>query len=405
MHNNVDIYKKTISIAMFVFLFIFIFPIISNAQINAVVEVPETELEVPVDIDGTPFGGLITSKTDCDCSGNEFITVTDYYSNSSLNILVWPPLSRLYQYDSFNTGGYALGTYSSGGICYIYIGDECELYTVDGYINSGPGAGSSGVWGLEGFDLTSLTGGTADILSSAADSVREGAVNTFGVLGRSVGNAFINAGISVAASEVAQLVRPGNEISYDERRHIAQEIRVRSSADNYYVANEPEFDTGREAPILDRNGNVIALADEQFVSGGERGSLLFEKAGVLDDGTVVVYDITIGGIPRYYVLTGGLGVGAEGALLQPFRSIAVNPDFIPLGTLVRIPRTEDMALPDNEFHNGIWRADDVMDNLEEYEISLFIGSKANRVFLKAKGISNQEDLSILILPPGSQGFE
>lgn len=354
------------------------------------VEAPEIGLGGPASYQGTPFGGLIVTAISCTCSNNTLITVQDYYSRSIKNILVWPPISRLYMFFTFNPGQHTLGTYSNGGVCLIRVGKSCQQIQADGYINSGPGAGNSGPTGI--FDLFGNL--VKDLAGGLVQTAVKTAANMAVALGQTAANALTQAGIQLVQSELQQILRPNQELSY---RGGQQSPGVRGEAKNYYIADEAKFSGNTTSPILDRNGNVIAQADSQFVNGGEKGTLKYEKTGVLDDGTVVVYDTTIDGIPRHFVQQNGVGFGANGTSLQVFRSIAVDPDTIPLGTFVEIPETRGMILPDGTAHNGIWRADDIGKNLKGFEVSLFIGTEGNRVFLKAAGISNQERLSIIVL--------
>ncbi len=99
---------------------------------------------------GTIFGGMITGLIPCTCSNNYLIYLVDLVSKSVKAIVVSPPFSRLYLFYTFNPGQWAIGTYSSGPICMVYTGNSCEEVTSDGAINSGPGAGSSGLYPVSG---------------------------------------------------------------------------------------------------------------------------------------------------------------------------------------------------------------------------------------------------------------
>lgn len=106
---------------------------------------------LPVNYDGTIFGGIITYAIPCPCSFNSLIYVSDLVSKSVKAIVVSPPFSKLYLFYTFNPGQWALGTFSTGPKCMVYSGTSCEEVYSDGAINSGPGAGSSGIFPLSWF--------------------------------------------------------------------------------------------------------------------------------------------------------------------------------------------------------------------------------------------------------------
>lgn len=106
----------------------------------------QTEEVVLVNYKGKPFGGLITGLIPCTCSNNYMIYVADLVSKSIKSIVVSPPFSKLYLFYTFNPGQWALGTYSSGPKCLVTSTTGCNEIPSDGAINSGPGAGSSGVF-------------------------------------------------------------------------------------------------------------------------------------------------------------------------------------------------------------------------------------------------------------------
>ena len=71
------------------------------------------DVGVPVNYEGTIFGGIITGLIPCTCSNNYLIYLVDLVSQSVKSIVVSPPFSRLYLFYTFNPGQWAIGTYSS----------------------------------------------------------------------------------------------------------------------------------------------------------------------------------------------------------------------------------------------------------------------------------------------------
>jgi hypothetical protein len=78
-----------------------------------------------------PFGGPVLFSTQCTCQSAELLNIG-------------PPSSGSYLYDYTSTivydnhnpgiGSNVLGQYSIGGICYVYVGEDCISVTADGTI-------------------------------------------------------------------------------------------------------------------------------------------------------------------------------------------------------------------------------------------------------------------------------
>lgn len=329
------------------------------------------------------IGGLILLVTECKCSNNYLVTVRDSQSRSIKNVLVWPE----YSYYSFFPGQYMMGRYTAGGYCVIDTTSGCQAVEADGYIGPGLSAGTTLPQIPPDSVLEQAIKGINDAAKSASDLFL---VNIFG---KEVSDSFTKAGINLTEKEINQIIKPDSQI-YPEGQ-IKKET-VLTEVKNYFLADEARFDGEKTASILDRQGNIIAGADYYFVNGLEKGTLRHEKTGILKNGKVFSYDTTINNIPRYFEIKNSVGVGKTGRPLKVFRSVAVNPNLISLGTYLEIPKTRGMLLPDGTKHNGFWIADDIGENLEDYEIDLFLGTQGNRVFLKAEGVGNQEKLRVNI---------
>lgn len=135
------LFKKVFVAIIFVGVLFFSGQSFVSAQANA---------GVPVNYEGTIFGGIITGLIPCTCSNNYLIYVVDLVSKSVKSILVWPPYSKLYLFYTFNPGQWVLGTYTAGPVCEVVTTYGCDTIPTDGAINSGPGAGSSGLYPVSG---------------------------------------------------------------------------------------------------------------------------------------------------------------------------------------------------------------------------------------------------------------
>lgn len=91
--------------------------------------------------DASYFGGMKTGTFMCTCTGNQLIYINDYAGGGSL-ALVYDGSARLFQNNNIY-GTYLLGSYSSGGNCQYYVGEDCVDMSSDGSFDSNPGTGTS----------------------------------------------------------------------------------------------------------------------------------------------------------------------------------------------------------------------------------------------------------------------
>lgn len=90
------------------------------------------------------------------------------------------------------------------------------------------------------------------------------------------------------------------------------------------------------------------------------------------------------GFSRFYRAKGAFGDGVAGYILQPYRTIAVDPGWLPYGTLVYIPaaRGAQVILADGSvhFHDGYFFTADTGGALYGNHIDVFIGSADKNPF-------------------------
>jgi 3D (Asp-Asp-Asp) domain-containing protein len=137
----------------------------------------------------------------------------------------------------------------------------------------------------------------------------------------------------------------------------------------YYTALEADYARGTDAAFRDRSGIVLRRGSAEFVAAAAiEGSVRF------DDGEVLNYDRRIGSEVRWLRTEAQLGLDARGCELVPYRSAAVDPQVVPLGTLMLLEETRNMPLPDGSLHDGIWLAADTGDAILGYRIDLYTGA-------------------------------
>ncbi len=140
----------------------------------------------------------------------------------------------------------------------------------------------------------------------------------------------------------------------------------------YRILDEaaPEWarDTPAE-PLLARDGRVIARVSAAF-----KQKLDVEGSARLRDGRVVNLDEPVGGRPRYLVVRNApFGIGAPGYKLIPYRTVAVDPRRIKVGTVLYLPALAGLPLPSGEVHDGFCFAHDANSRATGREIGIFVG--------------------------------
>ncbi|HEX7926258.1 MAG TPA: 3D domain-containing protein [bacterium] len=68
--------------------------------------------------------------------------------------------------------------------------------------------------------------------------------------------------------------------------------------------------------------------------------------------------------------------------LQPFRSVAVDPGIVPIGSVVYVPELAGKPLPDGTLSNGCLRAEDTGIAVKGQHMDWFIGPAPDRAWLR-----------------------
>ena len=166
----------------------------------------------------------------------------------------------------------------------------------------------------------------------------------------------------------------------------------------YWLAYESEYANEKyDVNIYTREGWWIGRFPSAFVF-----ELKLEGSGILRDGRVINYD----GECKYGMGTcfkfldpqeHPLGRGVQGRPLEPFRSIAVDPRFIPIGSPVYVPELVGLTLPDGSQHDGCLRADDQGGAIKFQKMDFFVESYfnfkyvADQLWWKLKGTPHLDE--------------
>jgi 3D (Asp-Asp-Asp) domain-containing protein len=150
----------------------------------------------------------------------------------------------------------------------------------------------------------------------------------------------------------------------------------------YWLAYESEYaNEPYDTDIYTRHGYWIGRYPEAFVY-----ELKLEGSGILRDGRVLNYDgecdYGMGTCFRTLALEEHpLGAGVQGRKLEPFRSIAVDPRVIPIGSPVYVPELVGVEMPDGTRHDGCLRADDMGGAIKQHKLDFFVESYFNFKFI------------------------
>ncbi len=150
----------------------------------------------------------------------------------------------------------------------------------------------------------------------------------------------------------------------------------------YWLAYESDYANEKyDTSIYDRWGIWIGRFPSAFVY-----ELKLEGTGVLRDGRLLNY----AGECKYGIGTcfdtlepeaHPLGRGVQSRALEPFRSVAVDPRLIPIGSPLYLPEIVGLVLPDGTRHDGCLRADDQGGAIKGGKIDFFVESYPNFKYL------------------------
>lgn len=196
----------------------------------------------------------------------------------------------------------------------------------------------------------------------------------------------------------------------------------------YYVANEDEVAAKTAATKAKKAAEAAALADSLFasmdstpandneevstdpdlvhvygptceplaeVSRDFAAAMTLQGTGKLRDGRVlnVWGKCSCERSPCFTVVESQWGTGGGGRALQPFRTVAVDPKVIKLGTLLYVPLLEGRTMPGRApwggfVHDGCVIADDTGGGIDGNQLDLFVGRRAYYLGVSGKAGSH-----------------
>jgi 3D (Asp-Asp-Asp) domain-containing protein len=157
----------------------------------------------------------------------------------------------------------------------------------------------------------------------------------------------------------------------------------------YWLAMEDDFDEPHEIKFANTNAIDLYTLDGYYLgsySDKFAWNLRMEGSGLLLDGRVLNYTGRCNfGYGTCFAQMDAhefpFGRGAHTRPLIPFKSVAVDPNLIPIGEPIYIPEFDGMMLPDGTIHDGCVRADDTGGGIKKRQIDFFVVTYGNFRFL------------------------
>ncbi len=170
---------------------------------------------------------------------------------------------------------------------------------------------------------------------------------------------------------------------------------------HYYVKEEAAYASKpKNSALLRPDGSVLARVNLEF-----KRLLDIEGSGLLMDGRVVNFAGVINGTIRYLPTAHGWGRGVGNCPLMAFRSIAVDKAQVKIkfGSVLWLPETVGMSLPDGTTHDGFWVASDTGGAIKNDRIDIFSGKESWGPILAQHGIRHLQGLKIhVVATPNSE---
>lgn len=169
-------------------------------------------------------------------------------------------------------------------------------------------------------------------------------------------------------------IEPDEEIEPDEPGPELGEFQITF----YWIALEADFPGVADTDVYDQSCDVLATVPAAFAK-----SLRMEGTGALLDGRILNVARCACAVTPCFVEVGPLhpfGIGVEDRPLVPFRSVAVDPNVIPIGTTLHVRELAGLRMPGDPpwggfVHDGCVVADDRGGNIDGRQLDFFVVQK------------------------------
>lgn len=167
----------------------------------------------------------------------------------------------------------------------------------------------------------------------------------------------------------------------------------------YWVAVEAEDGLPRMISLKDASGGELLKVSEKFFK-----DLKMEGTGKLLDGRIVNFDMRVT-LPdgtkeiRWIICPPEVthGYGLDRRPLIPFKSLAVDPNVVPMDSVLYIPQAKGARLPDGTIHDGYFHAIDIGDAIKSERIDVFTSIGDQSSVFSRNGLIHGKKVEVFIL--------
>ncbi len=157
----------------------------------------------------------------------------------------------------------------------------------------------------------------------------------------------------------------------------------------YWIALEKNDGQPKTNDLLDINEKVLAQVSNSYYA-----ELRMEGTGLLLNGKLVNFKARLtkpdGSTEirwRWCGPEAPYGYGFEDIPLVPFRSAAIDPTVIPIGSRLYIPAAKGAVLPDGSIHDGYFNAIDIGSAITDRKIDIFTSFGDQSKYFENMGFS------------------
>jgi 3D (Asp-Asp-Asp) domain-containing protein len=217
----------------------------------------------------------------------------------------------------------------------------------------------------------------------------------FGIsLKRSIRFLFLIIVFDLACISSTVLKSPDSELIAQESKLILKDTVITQSPSGamkylgkfkvtfYWIVREDDYDGTKDTPLYLESGKLLGYFDYDFVQDFKK-----EACAELKSGKCISY---MKRVNRVGIVSQFLGV--NGYTISPFKSIAVDPTEIAIGSKLYIP-----ALTKITDHNGTVYAHDIGSMINGNDIDIFVGYKENIKLFTNAGIASSNLVDVYLL--------
>ncbi len=154
----------------------------------------------------------------------------------------------------------------------------------------------------------------------------------------------------------------------------------------YWVVEEKDYPQSRAVPLYTPDGKLLGRFSSAFVR-----DFKIESCARLRDGRCISY---LKRQDRAQVVDKFLGHG--GYTLTELKSVAVDPQVIPLGSTIYIPEAENVVVNGRRL-SGVFYSHDIGSAVNGRHIDIFLGKKENMSAFASAGLKSSCSVDVYIL--------